>query len=256
MRNILWKGWWDRMFGRKTLQIQTASLSDCGGRSVNDDTVKILQDRGVYVFVGDGLGGYEGGQMASAIAAETMMDAARQENLTSEENLIQAAEKANAAVKKLQEEKKGNMKTTCVFLGIENNVVRWMHIGDSRLYHFRRGRLKSQTKDHSVSQLAVMMGEITQDKIRFHEDRNRVLRAMGSENAKPDIAKEIAAVSGDAFLLCTDGFWEFVYEKEMEQLLRKAKEPEIWLQEMEKLLQTRAPENTDNYTAAAVFITR
>ena len=238
------------------MKIQTASISDCGGKTVNDDTVKILQDRGVYVFVGDGLGGYAGGQMASSIAADTMIEAAQKENLLSEEKLVQVASTANEAVKKLQEEKQGSMKTTCVFLGIENSAVRWLHIGDSRLYHFHRGRLKTQTKDHSVSQLAVMMGEITLDKIRFHEDRNRVLRALGSESAKPEISKELKAVPGDAFLLCTDGFWEFVYEKEMEKLLRKAKEPEVWLQEMEKLLRTRIPEDTDNYTAAAVFITK
>lgn len=238
------------------MRIQTASISDCGGKTVNDDTVKILQERGVYVFVGDGLGGYAGGQMASSIAADTMIEAAQQENLLSEEKLVQVANKANEAVKKLQEEKQGNMKTTCVFLGIENRTVRWMHIGDSRLYHFRRGKLKTQTKDHSVSQLAVMMGEITVDKIRFHEDRNRVLRALGSDSAKPEISKEMDAAPGDAFLLCTDGFWEFVYEKEMEKLLRKAKEPEVWLREMEKLLRTRIPEDTDNYTAAAVFITK
>lgn len=238
------------------MKIQTASISDCGGKSVNDDTVKILEDRGVYVFVGDGLGGYAGGQMASSTAAETIMEAARQENLTSEEKLIEVAAKANEAVKKLQEEKNGSMKTTCVFLGIEDKVVRWMHIGDSRLYYFHRGRLKSQTKDHSVSQLAVMMGEITVDKIRFHEDRNRVLRAMGSESAKPEVSKEMQAAPGDAFLLCTDGFWEFVYEKEMEKLLRKTKEPEAWLKEMEKLLRTRIPEDTDNYTAAAVIISK
>ena len=131
-----------------------------------------------------------------------------------------------------------------------------MHIGDSRLYHFRRGKLKTQTKDHSISQLAVMMGEITVDKIRFHEDRDRVLRALGSDSAKPEISKEMDAAPGNAFLLCTDGFWEFVYEKEIKKLLWKAKKPEVWLREMEKLLRTRIPEDTDNYTSAAVYITK
>ena len=245
-------------FNQKTaevsLKIRTASVSDCGGKSINDDTVKILQERGVYVFVGDGLGGYAGGRMASEAAGEILIGLAKQENMTSEASLLQAAERANEAVKQLQEAHSGNMKTTCVFLGIEENMVRWMHIGDSRLYHFRRGKLLSQTKDHSVSQLAVMMGEITLAQIRHHEDRNRVLRALGAENAKPDISKEMEAAPGDAFLLCTDGFWEFVLEEEMEKLLKTVTEPDVWLKEMEKLLRERIPEDTDNYTAAAVFI--
>lgn len=244
------------MLGGESMKIKTASLSNYGGRSVNDDTVSILQERGTYVFVGDGLGGYAGGRMASEAAAQTMIQAAAENTMISEESLIQIAHEANDAVKKLQEEHKGNMKTTCVFLGIEENKVRWMHIGDSRLYHFRRGKLKTQTKDHSVSQLAVMMGDISVHQIRFHEDRNRVLRALGSDSAKPEISEAMDAVEGDAFLLCTDGFWEYVYEKEMEKQLRKSREPEEWLQKMEQLLQKRIPSDTDNYTAAAVFITK
>ena len=71
--------------------------------------MKILQERGAYVFVGDGLGGYAGGQMASSIAADTMIAAAQQENLLSEDKLVQVANKANEVVKKLQEEKQGSM---------------------------------------------------------------------------------------------------------------------------------------------------
>ena len=57
----------------------------------------------------------------------------------------------------------------------------------------------------------------------------------------------------DAFLLCTDGFWENVYETEMEQALRDAQSPEDWLSRMEEILRPRLTEGSDNYTAAAVF---
>ena len=146
------------------------------------------------------------------------------------------------------------MKTTLVVLSVEDDLAKWMHVGDSRLYHFTDGKLRRQTMDHSVSQVAVLMGEITQNEIRFHEDRNRVLRALGSENAKPDISSTIK-LSGqrDAFLLCTDGFWEYVYENEMEQSLEKAENPGQWLDEMLKTLRTRVPEDNDNFSAAIVF---
>ena len=146
------------------------------------------------------------------------------------------------------------MKTTLVFLYIEDGCARWMHIGDSRLYHFSGGHLQSQTMDHSVSQMAVLMGEITPQEIRFHEDRNRVLRALGGDNAKPDVSAPVILTGGnDAFLLCTDGFWEYVYEEEMEKTLQNAKTPQEWLKSMETILRTRTPADSDNFTAAAVF---
>jgi serine/threonine protein phosphatase PrpC len=102
--------------------------------------------------------------------------------------------------------------------------------------------------------MAVFMGEITTHEIRFHEDRNKVLRALGGENAKAEVSEEVEVAEGrDAFLLCTDGFWEYVYEPEMEDLLQKAKDPQDWLKQMEKILLSRVSGENDNYTAAAVF---
>jgi len=237
------------------MNIKTASLSNSGGRSINDDTVRIWEhDGNLFAFVGDGLGGYAGGQQASQTAAEALINASRRGSLLLEEQLGKAADAANQAVCRLQQTSQGKMKTTIVFLTIEDGRAKWMHVGDSRLYHFRNGHLVTQTMDHSVSQVAVLMGEITPRQIRFHEDRNRVLRALGGDNAKPDVSSTVMLTRGqEAFLLCTDGFWEYVYEEEMEQLLQKNREPEKWLTEMEKLIRERAPENNDNYTAAAVF---
>ena len=233
--------------------MKTAWLSNIGGKAHNDDTVAVAQETGTYVFVGDGLGAYAGGQQASMAASEVLMALGKRGGLLEETALREAAAAADLAVRQLQKETGGSMKTTAVLLVIEGNRARWMHIGDSRLYCFRKGKLQKQTQDHSVSQMAVLLGEISPREIRFHEDRSRILRALGGANAKPDISQEWKLRRGDAFLLCTDGFWEYVYEEEMERLLKKAKTPQAWLEAMEQLLLTRIPENTDNYTAAAVF---
>lgn len=236
------------------MKIRVANITNPGGRTVNDDTVCVAQNHGTYVFVGDGLGGYAGGQRASQAAAKVMMELSEKTDLTDREALAKACAEADAAVHQLQRESRGSMKTTAVFLTIQGETARWMHVGDTRLYHFREGKIIAQTMDHSVSQIAVMMGDITAEQIRFHEDRNRVLRALGADNAKPEISAEQKIVPGDAFLLCTDGFWEYVYEKEMEEQLCLARDPEQWLEEMEQILRSRIPADTDNYTAAAVII--
>lgn len=235
------------------MNMKTAWISNRGGKEINDDTVSVWQENGTYLFVGDGLGGYAGGQQASQAAAKALLQAARDGSVLSEESLREAAVLANEAVRRLQQDSGGNMKTTLVFLAIEDKTARWMHIGDSRLYYFHDGVLRMQTMDHSVSQMAVLMGDITLQQIRFHEDRNRVLRALGAENAKPDVSTQLQLQKGDAFLLCTDGFWEYVYEQEMESALKAAKTPQEWLERMEQLLKARIPKDTDNYTAAAVI---
>lgn len=237
------------------MQIKTAYLTSCGGRSANDDTACIGQEgTRTWVFVGDGLGGYAGGKLASQAAGDALVRAAQSGGLLAEEGLLTAADAADRAVRQVQQREKGRMKTTMVFLYLDGAQARWMHVGDSRLYHFQGARLKSQTMDHSVSQMAVLMGEITPDQIRFHEDRSRVLRALGADNARVELSPPTPLRAGvDAFLLCTDGFWEYVYEEEMQRALAAADSPAAWLGEMERLLQTRAPAEHDNYTAVAVF---
>jgi len=235
------------------MNIKTGRLCKVGGRQKNDDTVMIAADNGaVRLYVGDGLGSYAGGKQASETAGQALM--ACRGCMLGDEELRSAAHMANQAVYDLQNRTNGTMKTTIVFLTIEDNQARWMHVGDSRLYHFKNGKLVKQTMDHSVSQMAVMMGEITTHQIRFHEDRNRVLRSLGGENAKPELSAAVDISEGShAFLLCTDGFWEYVYEEEMELTLKQAKDPDDWIARMEKILLERVTGNNDNYTAAAAF---
>ena len=237
--------------------IRTAYLSECGGRERNDDTVRVIEsEEKACLIVADGLGGYAGGSVASNAAAESIAEEFLSGSLDGEQQMIHAAELADQSVIRQQKLKNSRMKTTLVTLVIDDKHARWMHVGDSRLYYFKNKRLEKQTMDHSVSQVAVLMGEIEPGEIRFHEDRNRVLRALGSDNAKPDISEQIKLDGECDFLLCTDGFWEYVYEEEMEEELKKAHDPKEWLQGMKRILESRVPKDNDNYSAAAASYRR
>ena len=235
--------------------IQAVAVSRIGGRKTNDDTADAFgYENHFYAYVGDGLGAYSGGKQASQAAREVMYRASMQGGLTADKPMLLSASEADQAVKQLQKETGGSMKTTLVFLAIENCEARWMHVGDSRLYHFRNGHIVSQTRDHSVSQMAVLMGDIAPEDIRFHPDRNRILRALGAECSNPELSPPVTIKPGeDAFLLCTDGFWEFVLEEEMERLLAGSKTPKEWLKKMLNVHKERTPDDTDNYSAVAVF---
>ena len=108
-----------------------------------------------------------------------------------------------------------------------------------------------------MTQMLVMTREIKEKEIRNHPDRNKLLRVLGTAGLEPryEIAKSIKVNKHHAFLLCTDGFWDLVLEEEMQQCLKKAKSPEEWLSNMEKILLERGKDKPmDNYSAIGVWL--
>lgn len=234
--------------------LQIASYTDIGGRSGNEDCVRCATagSETLCLVVADGLGGHGGGELASMTACRTICDG--WEGRSSPAILTGLFQEAHRNITALQTAQCA-MKSTAVTLTVVDGRIAWAHVGDSRLYHFYNGNLVFQTRDHSASQIAVMLGDITPDQIRFHEDRSRVLRALGQEGSlKVDAQEEPLAPGSHAFLLCTDGFWEYVLESEMETELQRASGPEEWLERMRSRLKQRIPENNDNNTAAAVWL--
>ena len=236
--------------------IKTAYCSYRGGRNYNEDCVRIHQEgENCAVTVADGLGGHGGGQEASSIAAEVIREAFAQTPKPDRKALAQIYMQANQAVLARQTDRE-KMKSTGVSLFISKGSCIWAHAGDSRLYYFDGGRLTAQTQDHSVSQMAVFSGEITAAQIRHHPDRNRVLKAFGMPgNFQAEVSERTALKPGfHAFLLCSDGFWEYVWELEMEIELAKAETPDDWIHAMMQRIASRVPTGHDNCSAAAVFV--
>lgn len=235
--------------------LQTASYTDIGGRPGNEDSVRqaVRGENACCVVVADGLGGHGGGALASAAAADVVCGG--WDGGADPEGLKELIQRAHRAVRAIQTPACA-MKSTVAALEIAGSRAAWAHVGDSRLYHFRDGRLEFQTRDHSASQIAVFMGEITVDEIRFHEDRSRVLRALGQADdpLTVEAARRELPPGRHAFLLCSDGFWEYVLEPEMAADLAQAADPLDWLTRMRARLSARAPADNDNNTAAAVWV--
>jgi hypothetical protein len=161
---------------------------------------------------------------------------------------------AHAAILRQQVEPAlSQMRSTVVVLLANAETAICGHVGDSRLYHFRGGAVEFQTVDHSVPGALAASGAIQLDDIRFHEDRNRVLRSLGNDGDVNPVIEELSLNPGDAFLLCTDGFWEYVTEMEMEADSAKAQAPADWLRFMASRLLSRAKPENDNWTAMGVF---
>lgn len=237
------------------------TITDKGNREINEDSIKYACRNETYCFVlADGLGGHGKGDEASSVVCNKIIDDFMKYEGDTEDFIGSAIETAQMTLLEEQEKRaaKYQMKTTLVVLVIEEKRAYWGHVGDSRLYYFNKGRFKQRTIDHSVPQMLVLAKSIKEKEIRNHPDRNKLLRVLGITWEHPMYelgSTELKSNGKQAFLLCTDGFWELVNEKEMQKSLRKSETVAQWLEAMtQRVIENGKNENMDNYSAIAVIV--
>lgn len=241
--------------------IEYATISEIGEKEVNEDSVKVFINQPLLTYgfaLADGLGGHGNGDVASQLVVDCV--GAAIEN-TDDFGGTFIDECFDTAQKILMEEKelKGlpSIKTTLVLLMITDNVAQWGHIGDSRLYHFSEKKIE-RTVDHSVPQMLAISGKIKDRDIRHHVDRSVLLRAMGAEWDEPAYEideRSMKVKKGDTFLLCSDGFWEWIEEKTMLKILKQGLSAYDTLQQMVAEVKANgAGKGMDNFSAILVNV--
>ena len=239
--------------------LSSYSYTFIGDRSNNEDFVSSCEneDNGAYV-VADGLGGHRDGEIASGCVAEAVTDAWRNAAPGAEEDLSAWLEKniadANEKLLGLQQELASNMKSTIVALTIRDNEAVWGNTGDSRLYYVHDGELASITADHSVAYKKYIAGEITRRQINTDEDQSCLLRALGNTSRwEPEIHRA-TIVPGDAFMLCTDGMWEYLYDEEVLADCLKASDAKEWAELLKLRAIERIDKGNDNLSILTVWV--
>lgn len=242
-------------------KLSCSVFTNVGGREINEDSIGTFQNgvNSCYI-VCDGLGGHGMGDVASSLVVSVFKD--KFDETDNAANFL--GQTFCDAQKDLMEKQKScgatqKMKTTCVALVADEKNVYIGHIGDSRCYVFAGNKVKTRTLDHSVPQMLVLSKEIKEEQIRDHPDRNMLLRVMGVEwdDEMYELMSPIPLKKCQAFLLCSDGFWELIDEKEMCSQLKKSNSVSEWLNNMVEIVRKNgAVRDMDNYSAIAVWNNR
>jgi serine/threonine protein phosphatase PrpC len=251
------------------LSLAFAQVTDAGGRVSNQDALGSAElDEMACFVVSDGVGGEVGGEVASRIIVDAVTANFQREASFGPRALRSYIDAAAAAVArhKAREPRLKEMSATvaAVLIDRSNRSALWAHLGDTRVYLFRRNKLYSVTKDHSLVQQLVDQGYCSADRLRTHPQRSALCAAVGREGDDSDDVSDVtlAAASveaGDAFLICTDGFWEWIVEAEMEKAAAASRSAQEWLAAMCALVERNgglSSESRDNYTAFAICLER
>lgn len=212
-------------------------------RASNQDSVLNEESSRLY-GVADGMGGHNGGDIASQMAV-LMLPRILESMMPSEENLHDGFQQVNALI--YEEQKKdavlSGMGTTLTVLWEKENSIVLGHIGDSRAYRMRKGKIEQLSTDHSVVGEMVREGLITEEQALQHPYRNVITQAVGtSESLTPDI-KTIEKQKGDKYVLCSDGLYEYVSKEEMCDLLMRFSPEDAAEQMIEKALEEGGRDN-------------
>ena len=248
--------------------IELAILSRPGGRAYNEDACGHWHsDSHLCCVVADGAGGHGGGDVASKLAVQHIIEQFSAAPLTRPDEVQDLLLDTNAHVIRHRADAptQANMHSTVValFIDLDGGQALWGHAGDSRLYLFRDGQMLAHTRDHSLVQSLVDAGLLGDDQLRTHPRRSELLSALGSEPEHLHLtaaAKPWRLQPGDVFLLCTDGLWEYVNEVEMCASLMRSADPQAWLTTLESLVLKNAAAqhkpNHDNFSAISVWFGR
>jgi PPM family protein phosphatase len=188
-------------------------------RDHNEDTYWADAELGLWI-VADGMGGHEHGEVASAIARDTVVAGIR-----AGLDIVQAIRRADEAIlaNPGRHAEALPMGTTLAALRTDGREFEFAWVGDSRIYLWQRGELRQLSQDHSVVQELVEQGAITAEQARTHPHRNRVTQALG---ITPPDELQLDPVRGPVergmqFLLCTDGLTEEVDDSGIAALLSR-----------------------------------
>jgi PPM family protein phosphatase len=208
------------------MQLEFFQLTSPGDRETNQDYMAHIIDNDYALFiVADGLGGHQAGEKASKFFCQGMLKCAQ----TYCKLIVQNPGEVllawiNAAVSEMKilfadDQLADRAHTTCAILYLDEKQTITAHCGDSRIYRMTPQEILWRTRDHSIPQDLLDIGLITEEELVHHPEQNQLTRSINvNQLHRIDIKLSPAIKSNETFVLCSDGFWEYVRQEEFLQL--------------------------------------
>ena len=205
------------------MQIEYAKISVVGDRSDNQDRAAIVvADQAALMLVFDGMGGHSDGALAAETGLRIVQERFMKMKLPifdPQGFLYMALSKAHEEVVRLGRDIAADFRprATCALCLVQEGGSYWAHIGDSRIYHVRDGRVLSRSRDHSHVEVLIQEGAISEEEALDHPMRNFVECCIGGDAPVPDMsltAKQ-KLLPGDTLLVCSDGLWSGLGDDDM-----------------------------------------
>jgi protein phosphatase len=220
-----------------------------------------LGPQGTLLAVADGLGGYEGGEVASLLAVETiaamLFAVAPATAPTSPRARLRAAvEEAHRVICQRHREVPGKeaMSSTLTAVHVDQSILTIAQVGDSRAYLFSHGKLTILTEDQTVVRMLQKKGLLTDEEARNHPDRHVILQALGQGQAVTPEVQRVPFQDGDCLLLCTDGLYACVPHVQIEKILNTEKHENVCCQRLiEAAYAAGSPDNVTVLLARLLF---
>lgn len=184
--------------------------------------------------IADGMGGHAAGDVAAQTAVSTVRSLLESNPPKGPDDLARYLEKANASVwrKATEDADLQGMGTTFTLIHIDGDTAALGHVGDSRAYMFREGRLRQITKDHTLVQRMVDEGRIRAEEAAHHPQRNVISRALGIDNEIEVDVSTVALHAGDRLLICSDGLTSMLSDERIASMLQGDLDPDALAERM------------------------
>ncbi len=222
-------------------------------RTSNEDCILCLPELSAAVLA-DGMGGHSAGEVASRTAVDTISAILKQtiRGISPHERLETALQAAHSVIREKARHslRCRGMGTTCVAVLIESGYLHYAHVGDSRLYLLRGGKIIALTRDHSLLQEFVDQGFYTREEALEKVSRNILTRALGLESQVNIDYDYLKIHKSDRFMMCSDGLYDMLSDNEIASLLGRTHDLEGIALDMLELANARR--STDNVSVIVI----